>query len=215
MATSPMKRCSDLADLHPFVKDQAEKVVFACREAGLEVDVFETLRTLERQKWLKSNGKSTTLSSYHRLGLAVDFVFKTAKGNWTWDRPKEDWDKLADIVEAYGFSSGWRWKSFKDGPHAQMQFAGIRSTSLYKKLDELGGDITPEFNAYIDRLIKADPKLAALLPKPKKEPKPPAPEKVVEPVVVEKPKVPEPVADKTQGILGWIISLILALLGKK
>lgn len=164
---SETKRQADLDELHWFTRQQALKVLQDCKKEGLNVDVFECLRTLARQKFLKSTGKSTTLNSYHRLGLAVDFVFKTENGNWTWNRPKEDWDKLAEIVERHGFKSGWRWKRFRDGPHAQIQFEGYRSTTLYKALDEYNNDLDEFHDSYVDKLIKKDPKLKKFLPPPR------------------------------------------------
>jgi len=145
--------------LHPFCKKQAKKVLAECKKEGLNVAFFEGMRYLERQKTLVAKGRSKTLLSYHRLGLAVDFVFKTEKGNWTWNRPKEDWDKLAEISEKHGFSSGWRWKKFKDGPHIELRFKGIRTSTLYAQLK--ASKSRKEFYVWIDGLISADSKLSA------------------------------------------------------
>jgi hypothetical protein len=217
-----MKVQSDLDALHPFVKEQALKVLAECKAQGLNVGVFEALRTLERQKYLVSIGNSKTLNSYHRLGLAIDFVFKTSGGNWTWERSKEDWDKLADIVESCGFSSGWRWKSFKDGPHAQMDFVGVKATTLYAKLDSLDNDLA-KFYKHVDEMIKADPKLSKLqkITKPKVEDKPLnlAPKQEfpgTEPLIpvsneVKVDKAPQ----ESPSIILLLIKFILALFGVK
>lgn len=145
----------DLELLHWYTRKCAENAVAKAKQAGLNVEVFETVRTYARQSYLVSIKNSKTMNSYHRLGLAVDIVFKTAKGNWTWDRPKADWDKLAQIVEECGFSSGWYFKSFKDGPHAQIDFNGISVTSLYKKLDECEQNLD-EFYKYVDDILAKD-----------------------------------------------------------
>lgn len=152
-----MKVCNDLELLHPHTRECALKVLKKCEEEGLSVGIFETLRSLARRKYLVSIGNSKTVNSYHGLGLAVDFVFKTAKGNWTWDRPKEDWDKLAEILNSCGFSPGWWWKTLKDGPHGQIDFEGVRSTTLYSKLAQVDNDLKA-FYQYVDTLLEKDPR---------------------------------------------------------
>ena len=152
MTTDKLKIQRDLKALHPYCSKQAKKVLADCKKQGLNVALFEALRTLERQKTLKTKGKSKTLNSYHRLGLAVDIVFKTSKGNWTWNRPKEDWDKLAEIAEKHGFSSGWRWKRFKDGPHMEIRFPGVRTSELYSVLNKSNRQ---GFYGYVGGLVLA------------------------------------------------------------
>jgi len=164
--SNKLKIQRDLNALHPFVKQQVKKVLADCKKAGLNVFLFEALRTLERQKTLKAKGRSQTLNSYHRLGLAIDLVFKTDKGNWTWNRPKEDWDKLAEIAERHGFSSGWRWKRFKDGPHMELRFQGIRTSTLYSVLNS--SKSRKAFYSYVDGLLKVDSKLSKFRKKEKK-----------------------------------------------
>lgn len=158
---SNLKISNDINLLHPYTQHLVCKVLEKCGERGLSVGVFEALRTQERQKYLVSTGNSQTLTSYHKLGLAVDFVFKTSKGNWTWNRPKEDWDALAEIVTEVGFSSGWYWKKFKDGPHSEILLKGFSSKKLHDILErECEGDLA-KFYAKLDVLLVEDPKHSA------------------------------------------------------
>ena len=137
---SKTKVCRDLNKLHPYCKQQALLVVKEAKAEGLNVDIFETVRTLERQKWLKANGKSKTLNSYHRLGLAVDFVFKTKKGNWTWRVADAKWKKLAEIIEKHGFYSLGKRKGW-DYPHGQINLRGLPATKLIKELSKRDNDL--------------------------------------------------------------------------
>lgn len=146
---SKSKICRNLDKLHPYVKQQALAVLATCEEEGLNVDIFETIRTEERQKWLVSNGKSKTMNSYHRLGMAVDFVFKTKSGNWTWRVAKEKWDRLAAIMEDHGFYSLWKRKGW-DGPHGQVNLKGVRVTALYKGLRESDGILPLFWETYVN-----------------------------------------------------------------
>lgn len=154
-AEDPMKVCNNLDLLHPYTKKCALEVLERAEAEGLSIGVFETVRSLTRRKYLVSIGNSKSINSYHGLGLAVDFVFKTAKGNWTWERPKEDWDKLAKILDECGFTPGWWWKSFKDGPHGQIDFNKFSSTMLYAKLKECGEDLN-KFYLVVDGLLRND-----------------------------------------------------------
>jgi hypothetical protein len=110
--------------LHPEVQRRAMKVLEQARAAGLNVGVFEGWRDADRQRQLMKKGTSwvgDVNNSYHRWGLAVDFVFLDALGRWTWDPEggREAWEKLGRIIEANGFEWGGRFRTF-DGPHAQL-----------------------------------------------------------------------------------------------
>lgn len=111
-------------NLHPEVQKRAMYVLEDAARAGLNVGVFEGWRDEARQRQVMSTGASWVgnwMNSYHPWGLAVDFVFLDAAGNWTWAPAGGDqaWIALGEIIERHGFEWGGRWKSF-DGPHAQL-----------------------------------------------------------------------------------------------
>lgn len=201
---------SKLDKLHPYCRSQAKKVLKDCKKEGLNVDVFETYRTFERQKWLKSNGKSKTLKSYHRLGLAVDFVFKTKSGNWTWRVSEDKWDRLAEILESNGFASLWK-RSGWDGPHGEIRFKGVQTRTLYKEFKECAEDLTVFHEKYITpRLVQAGlwsiPKTSA----PKKS------EGKETPILDEKIHNQEkPAAKPKRSLLAKLIKFLLSLFGIK
>lgn len=110
--------------LHPEVQRRALRVLEQAQASGLSVGVFEGYRDADRQRQLMNKGRSwvgNVNNSYHRWGLAVDFVFLDKLGRWTWEPAggRADWDKLGRIIEANGFEWGGRFRTF-DGPHAQL-----------------------------------------------------------------------------------------------
>lgn len=115
--------------LHPDVQDRAVKVIRDAQIAGLNVGIFEGWRSKERQLETMKTGNSwigDPDNSYHRWGLAVDFVFIDGLGRWTWEPSggMNDWRRLGEIIEKHGFEWGGRWRSF-DGPHAQLPILTI------------------------------------------------------------------------------------------
>lgn len=123
--------------LHPEVQKRALAVMEEAHRQGLPIGIFEGWRSRDRQLQAMNKGASWTGdadSSYHRWGLAVDFVFLDRLGNWTWDpddlgdgadqRQSESWQKLGTIIEEKGFQWGGRWTHF-DGPHAQLPILSI------------------------------------------------------------------------------------------
>lgn len=208
------KRINKLSALHPFVKGRALEVLDMCKAAELKVAIFETYRTTERQQYLKDTGKSRTLNSYHRLGLAVDFVFLDDNDNWTWNKPNSDWDHLANIVESCGFESGWRWKGFRDGPHAQMTIPRHTAKTLIEVKHDLLKD---KFWDFLTEKFQKTPKYSRFLPKNPPE----TPKKSTK--VVKIPKKPKPIAfeptisynDQEPGPLTAIFKFLASLFRSK
>ena len=85
--------------------------------------ITEGVRTLEKQKVLFASGATTTLKSRHLTGHAVD-VAALVDGEIRWDWPL--YKKIADIIKAEAkllnvdIQWGGDWKTFKDGPHFQL-----------------------------------------------------------------------------------------------
>ncbi len=127
--------------LHPEVKRRALKVLEQARAEGLHVGIFEGYRDEYRQRELMGKGNSWVgdpNNSYHRWGLAVDFVFLDKLGRWTWnpDGGRATWEKLGRIIEANGFEWGGRWRNF-DGPHAQLPLYTIAALkATYQQPEE-------------------------------------------------------------------------------
>lgn len=109
-----------LAGVHP----ELVKVAHRALEIS-EVDfvVTEGLRSYSRQCELYRAGASTTLNSRHLTGHAID-VAAVVGENVRWDWPL--YYKIADAMKLaakeLGVSIVWGgdWKSFKDGPHFEL-----------------------------------------------------------------------------------------------
>lgn len=114
----------NLAGVHP-------KLVAVVRRASQLLDatgalsftVTEGLRSETRQKQLVAQGASRTMNSRHLTGHAVDLAAKVG-GAIRWDWPL--YSQLAGAMKNAALELGvhltWGgdWKSFKDGPHFEL-----------------------------------------------------------------------------------------------
>ncbi len=91
--------------------------------SSVDFTIVEGLRTAARQKQLVASGASKTLNSRHLTGHAVD-VAPVIAGQVRWD-----WPPFHDIAAAMkraaqeeGVAIVWGgdWRSFKDGPHFEL-----------------------------------------------------------------------------------------------
>ena len=115
--------------LHPKVADALSQTITEAKARGMSVAMHMGLRTIEEQDALYAKGRTTPGSivtnapgglSWHNYGLAVDVVFKDAKGNWTW-ADSCDWEGLGQVGKMFGFEWGGDWTRFPDLPHFQMR----------------------------------------------------------------------------------------------
>jgi len=91
-----------------------------------EIDfiVTEGLRTMKRQRALLAAGATKTLKSRHLTGHAID-VAPVIDGEVRWDWPPfyliADAMKMAAAELKVPIEWGGDWRSFKDGPHFQLE----------------------------------------------------------------------------------------------
>lgn len=95
--------------------------------------VTEGVRSLERQKELYAAGKSKTMNSYHLKGKAVDLaawfdmdkdkVVDADELSWKFEHYVEIANAMKEAARQLGYKITWGgdWKSFKDGPHFQIE----------------------------------------------------------------------------------------------
>lgn len=109
-----------LKGVHPDLVRVVEK---ALDISEVDFTVLEGLRTRERQKQLVEAGASRTLNSRHITGHAVDLgALVNGKVNWSWPL----YDKIAYAMKEAALDLdipivwGGEWKSFKDGPHFEL-----------------------------------------------------------------------------------------------
>ena len=122
-------RISSLNLLYPPFLYRLINGVKACRLAGIDLHVFESYRTLERQAYLYEQGRSRlgrivtrarAGRSWHNYGIAADLVLKV-NGNWTWE-PEELYVKAAPLLESCGLQWQGRSKKFVELVHYQLPF---------------------------------------------------------------------------------------------
>lgn len=103
------------------------KSVEKADKLGLNVQVSEGLRTVERQKALVAKGASKTMKSRHIIGQAVDVFI--LKDNKTLDWDIKSFAKFNEIVQEtakeMGIKITWggTWTKLVDGPHFQIELS--------------------------------------------------------------------------------------------
>jgi peptidoglycan L-alanyl-D-glutamate endopeptidase CwlK len=137
-------RSTDLASLHPIMRDAAAVLARAFEAEGLPFRIFEAFRSPFRQDWLYQQGRSRPGSivtyaqpwdSYHQYGLAADFVL-CINGVWTWSSlgiNTARWERLHALGETVGLEP-LRFEA----PH--LQVAGLNIDDLRAGKFPGGGD---------------------------------------------------------------------------
>jgi peptidoglycan L-alanyl-D-glutamate endopeptidase CwlK len=109
-----------LRGVHP---DLVKVMELAISKSPVDFSVIEGLRTIERQRQYVKSGASRTMKSRHLTGHAVD-IAPYVSGKIRWDWPL--YYKIAPIVKAAAKELkipivwGGDWKTFKDGPHFEL-----------------------------------------------------------------------------------------------
>lgn len=112
-----------LIGVHPALVKVVRRAVELCTAQGLDFRVMEGLRSLTQQKKNVAKGVSKTLKSKHLTGHAVDLI-PMIGGKVTWSWPP--YHRMAPVIKQaardVGVTVTWGgdWKSFKDGPHWEV-----------------------------------------------------------------------------------------------
>lgn len=109
-----------LQGVHP---DLVKVVLLAIQLTEVDFGITEGVRTIEKQREYFAKGASKTMNSRHLTGHAVDLAaYIGAEVRWDWPL----YHKLADAMKRAANSLnipivwGGDWKSFKDGPHFEL-----------------------------------------------------------------------------------------------
>lgn len=111
---------NNLKGLHPDLVRVAERAI---KLTPVDFVVTEGLRTVARQKQLFAAGASKTMNSRHLTGHALDVAA------WVGGTVRWDWPLYAKIAGAFKQAAleldvpiiwGGDWKSFRDGPHFEL-----------------------------------------------------------------------------------------------
>lgn len=104
--------------------DLVRVVKRAIQITDVDFTVLEGLRSTERQKTLYENGASTTMKSRHLIGEAVDLgAYVDGQVDWSWPLYYKIASAMKQSADELGINITWGgdWKSFKDGPHFQVE----------------------------------------------------------------------------------------------
>jgi hypothetical protein len=117
-----MERVSDPSLLEPTMRQLVEGIVSAAQQMGIEVMVYETYRSQDRQLALFNNGATKLRTvGVHHYGLACDIV-RVVGGEPCW---KGDFSFLGQLAHSSGLIWGGDWgapdikHSFVDSVHVQ------------------------------------------------------------------------------------------------
>ncbi|EFP6856845.1 M15 family peptidase [Listeria monocytogenes] len=126
-------------------KAAARKLLDWSENNGIEVLIYETIRTKEQQAANVASGASQTMRSYHLVGQALDFVMTKSKtvdwGAYRSDKGK----KFVAKAKALGFEWGGDWSGFVDNPHLQFNYKGY-GTDTFRKGASTSNSSKPSAN---------------------------------------------------------------------
>ena len=104
-----------------------------CVSNGIQILIYETIRSVEAQKANVVKGASQTMKSYHLVGQALDWVLVNDKGECLWNGYKStNAQKAIKYARQLGFESGYDWGW--DAPHLQYEYKGY-GTDTFCKLE--------------------------------------------------------------------------------
>ncbi|PNK31887.1 peptidase M15 [Bacillus thuringiensis] len=127
------RNVSNLNKLADNTKAAAFKWYQYCIDNGIEVLIYETIRTVEQQREYVRKGTSQTMRSYHLVGQALDFVPIQSNGTEDWNGyNKEPWASAIRYAKQIGFEWGGDWKGFVDSPHLQYNYKGYGTDTFGK-----------------------------------------------------------------------------------
>lgn len=106
--------------VHP---DLVKVVMLAIQLTEVDFGVTEGMRTIEKQREYVARGASKTMNSRHLTGHAVDLVaYIGAEVRWDWPLYHKIADAMKRAAKELNVPIVWGgdWRSFKDGPHFEL-----------------------------------------------------------------------------------------------
>lgn len=110
----------NLTGVHP---DLVKVCELAIKRSDIDFMITEGRRTIARQKQLVAAGASKTMNSRHITGHAIDVAaLVTGKVRWDWPLYAKIATAFKDAAASLNVPIVWGgdWKSFKDGPHFEL-----------------------------------------------------------------------------------------------
>ncbi len=112
---------NNLSGVHPILIHLA---MLALPRSPLDFGITDGRRTIEEQKVLFADGKTTTMNSRHLTGHAIDIVvYVDGKVSWELSDYAKVFAVFNEVAEELGILVEWggNWRTFKDGPHIQIR----------------------------------------------------------------------------------------------
>lgn len=111
--------------LAPNTKRLAYQLYDYALKNDINILVYETIRTVQKQRQNVKNGVSETMKSYHIVGQALDFCPVDSKGNEIWNGYNSPAIQgFIKYAKKLGFTWGGDWTSLIDSPHLQYNYKG-------------------------------------------------------------------------------------------
>lgn len=117
-----MARAHRIDSLSAELQPRARRLLELAAAEGIELVVTEGRRTVERQRELYAQGRTTpgpivtwTMNSKHLTGEAFDVAVRV-DGKLTWPDDDALWERIGQIGESVGLRWGGRWEQ-RDRPH--------------------------------------------------------------------------------------------------
>lgn len=127
----------NIAKLADHTRVAAEKWYEYLLANEVDVLIYETIRTKETQAKYVAQGASRTMTSYHIVGQALDFVPVGDLGVTLWSGyGNKKVVAAVQAAKALGFTWGGDWASFVDKPHLQYDKIGYGKDTFgqYEKM---------------------------------------------------------------------------------
>lgn len=133
---------SKLDLLKPKVRLLAERLLYECKKAGIDIVITQTLRTNAEQNRLHALGRTKPGQivtnakggwSLHNYGVAFDFC-PVKKGKAVWNDAKL-FEAVGRLGMRLGLEWGGSWKEFPDRPHFQFTAGYPVEDFLKKRVD--------------------------------------------------------------------------------
>jgi len=144
-----MTRTDYVYQLHPVMRLRLLDLRNDLRRESIPLELYEAARSPLRQRelWLQGRqkpGKKVTNAdawwSFHQFGCAVDLVFCTSPGAWSWEEPERGmWARYHELAKAHELTPLYnRNGDLIEMPHVQLR--GVAIDALRRGEYPAGGD---------------------------------------------------------------------------
>jgi len=143
-----LTRVNDPSLLEPATRQLVQSVVSAAQQMGIEVMIYETYRSQNRQQELFNNGATKLRSvGVHHYGLACDIV-RVAAGEPCW---KGDFSFLGQLAHSSGLIWGGDWGA-PEIKHSFVDSVHVQRCTVTRQGDLFAGSWYPDetYNPYDD-----------------------------------------------------------------